>query len=221
MTMDNTSSDSFAFNSRVGWPPTILNEERVHCIHSYPADYTFTRKEQRENLNEAINNPEVRKLLNGRWETLGCHLVSQGDQYSGQEIKVRICLFNYTTNQLIEIYLENKVVVSVSIREPHEHPESRIEIVQAMGIIESNPELQSKIKGLEGNAILRVPSDPHGPSYNHRCMHVIYTLKDDRYKELPVLFSALVDLTLQKVIAYATTPCGEEKNDQNSKEGVM
>ena len=219
--MNSSETAPFQINSRVGWPPMIFNAERIQCVKPYPADYTFTRKDQRECLKKAINNLEVRRLLYGRWETLGCHLVSQGNQDSGQEIRVRVCLFNYTTNQLIEIYLENKIVVSVTILEPHEHPESTIEIVQAVGLIESNPEFRSKIEGLEGNAILRIPMDPHGPSYRHRCMHVMYTEKDDRTKELPVLFSALVDLTLQKVVAYSTTSCDDKHNDQNLKEGEM
>jgi hypothetical protein len=49
----------------------------------------------------------------------------------------------------------------------------------------------------------------------------MYTEKDDRTKELPVLFSALVDLTLQKVVAYSTTSCGDKHNVQNLKEEEM
>jgi hypothetical protein len=217
--MENTRNDFFRIDTKLGWPPRISCADDIQCLKPCAPDYVFTKKEYRDHLNSVKCDPRVKRLLNGRWETLGCHLISQDTQNFIQEFRVRVCLFNYTTNQLIEVYLENKIVVSVSIMEPYEHPETPIEVVQAIGIIKSIRELRSIIEDLEGNGILRVPLDPHGPSYKHRCIHVIFTEKNDPFKELPVLFSAIVDLTTQKVIAFNTTPCGEEINNHSSKDG--
>ena len=121
------------------------------------------------------------------------------------DIRVRVCFFNYTTNQLIDVYLEDGIVTSVALKEPYEHPESPIEVAQAIGLIRSDPNLKTAVEGLEASGILRVPMNPHGPSYKHRCMHIMFTQQSDPHKEMPVLFSALVDLRLQKVIAYSET----------------
>ena len=143
--------------------------------------------------------------------------VSQVDLSSDKDIRVRTCFFNYTTNQLIEVYLEDKCIQSVSLREPNAHPESWVEVAQAIGLARSDPEIKSATEGLDAGGILYVPMDPHGPSFKHRCIHVMFTEPPDPRKEMPVLFSAMIDLTFQKVIASSLTPCGEHHNKSSSR----
>ena len=68
-----------------GWPPSIKDASNVHCIEPHPANVLFTLEDTREYLQIAIRHAEVKNLLQGRWETLGCHLVSH---LTYQEIKI-------------------------------------------------------------------------------------------------------------------------------------
>jgi hypothetical protein len=44
-------------------------------------------------------------------------------------------------------------------------------------------------------------------NYRHRCLLVMYTEQDDPHRELPILFSALVDLCEQRVLAFGDCHC--------------
>jgi hypothetical protein len=116
-------------------------------------------------------------------------------------------LYNYTANELIEAFVEDGVVTSVRCGEPYEHPESPVEMAQAIGLASAHPQIRDKVKGLAAHAILRVPLDPSVPNYKHRCLLVMYTQQDDPYRELPVLLSALVDLCEQRVLVFGDCPC--------------
>jgi hypothetical protein len=121
---------------------------------------------------------------------------------------------------LIEVILKDKEIDCVELKDPHEHPESPLEMVQAIELARSHPDIKPEVQGLDASAILRVPLDPHGPSYKHRCMHVMFTEPSDPHKEMPVLFSALVDLKLQKVLAFGKSRCGESINKPVEGAGV-
>jgi hypothetical protein len=108
--------------------------------------------------------------------------------------RVRVYLFNYTSNHLVEVSVEDEHVVSVTLRASHEYPEAPIEMAQAIALARAAPELRDKAKTMAAHAILQVPDDPHGPSYAHRCILVMFTENDDPHRELPVQYSAMVDL---------------------------
>jgi hypothetical protein len=119
---------------------------------------------------------------------------------------------------MVEVYLEDEVVQTVNLKEPYDHPESSSEISHAVRLVRSHQEAKSAVDGLEGHGILYVPMDPHEPSFKHRCINVTFTNPAEAYEEMPVLFSALVDLRLQKVISFNQTPCGEAHQEhQESK----
>ena len=95
----------------------------------------------------------------------------------------------------------------MTLRGPHEYPESPIEMAQAVALARVAPNIKILVKEMVADAILQVPDDPHSPSYGHRCILVMFTDIDDPHRELPVQYSAMVDLRLQKVLAAGPTPC--------------
>jgi hypothetical protein len=190
-----------------GWPPRVLGATDVRQADSVSSRRYFTLHDQRLSLEAALAHPDVPDLLHGRWEVLGCDLVCERGMPRHVRHRVRVCLFNYTNNDLVEIYVEDGLAVSVTLRAPHEYPEAPIEMAQAIALARAVPELQATVKNMTAHAILQVPDDPHGPSYAHRCILVMFTDNDDPHRELPVQYSAMVDLRLQRVLASGPTPC--------------
>ena len=95
--------------------------------------------------------------MHGRWEILGCHLIPHinKNRYKDFQISIRVCLFNYSNNQLIDILLENKEIKSIIQGEPHQHPEAPFEMLNAIELAKSNQEILEATKYLEASAILR------------------------------------------------------------------
>jgi hypothetical protein len=198
----------------LGWPPRILGATNARMVDSVSSESYFTVHDQRRSLQVALAHPEVRDLLNGRWEVLGCDLVRERGTSTQERHRARVCLFNYTTNRLIETYVADGCVLSVALRAPHEYPEAPIEMAQAIALARAHPQLQDEVRDLAAHAILQVPHDPHGPSYGHRCIWVMFTDQADRHRESPVRYSAMVDLRLQTVLAAGPTPCSADSPDR-------
>jgi hypothetical protein len=80
-------------------------------------------------------------------------------------------------------------------------------MAQAIAIARAHPEVGRQVGELDAHAILSIPADLAGPNYGHRCLLVMFTEPDDPHRELPVLFSAVVDLCEQRVLAFGPCPC--------------
>jgi hypothetical protein len=186
-----------------GWPPQILGAVQGDMVSSGSSSMHFTARDQRRSLEAALANPEVRAFLDGRWEVLGCGLVGS----RADSMQARACLFNYTTNQLIEVYVDGDRVSSIALRESHEYPEAPIEMAQAIALARAHPELRKEVETLDAHAILQIPRSPHSASCGHRCLLVIFTDQHDRHSESPAQYSAVVDLQLQAVLEAGPAPC--------------
>lgn len=190
-----------------GWPPRIAGATNSRSVESVSSESHSTVIDRRHSVQVALAHPEVRDHLVGRWEVLGCDLVHERGLSARRRHRMRVCIFNYTENHLIEAYITEDSVDSVALRAPHEYPEAPIEMAQAISLARAHPDLRDKVQALVAHVILQVPNDPHGPSYGHRCMLVMFTGQDDPHRELPTHFSAMVDLRLQKVLVAGPTPC--------------
>jgi hypothetical protein len=198
-----------------GWPPRIQGGTDVRASEVFSSRSHFTVRDQRASLQAALDHPEVDHLLEGRWEVLGCHLVHERATRRQLRHRVRVCLFNYTDNQLIEVYVENGVACRVRLGEAHQHPESPIEMAQAIALARGVPEIEEATRSLSAHAILQIPPRNHGPSNGHRCMLVMFTEVDDPHLERPVLYSAMVDLRLQRVLYAGAAKCNVPETSQS------
>jgi hypothetical protein len=195
------------FDGEAGWPPKLAGGERAQClIPSQPAS-VFTLELQRQFLSAARKDPQVSERLTGRWETLGVHSVASRDRPSQVEHRAQVHFYNYTTNQLIVVTVDDGVVSDVRTGQSHQHPEAPVEVAQAIGVARSDPRLKTLVDGLLAHAILYVPSDPASPGYGHRCLHVMFTEPSEIHREVPVLYAAIVDLCDQRVVAAGNCPC--------------
>jgi len=156
-------------------------------------------------VDAALRHPDVKALLHGRSEPLGCHLVSHKHRI-GRAHCVRVCFANYTERHLVEVYLRELKVESVAERPSHAHPEAPIEMAQAIALARKHPDLSTQVAALDAHAILQVPA-ADSPYEDHRCLLVTFTDENDPHVEREALFVAVVDLNLQKVLKAGRCPC--------------
>lgn len=166
--------------------------------HFTPRDHSRIAKLVRE-------HPSVQPLLTGRSNILGVDEVWTRSSAEAGDQTVRVHLFNYTTNQLIDVCVVNDQVTTVDQRGVHEYPESPFEVATAITLARRHPALQTSVAGLEGRAILRVPTDARSGLAGRRCMWVMFTERNDPSRELPVLRAALVDLGSSVVVPVDET----------------
>lgn len=137
---------------------------------------------------------------------LGCNVVSERSQVATR--RVRAHFFSYSANRIIEVCLDDLEVTAVAVKAPHEYPESPIEMAQAISVARNSPQLNGKVDGMDAHAILQVRADAFATGASTRCMLVIFTEKNDPTRELPVQYSAMVDLRAQSLM-YVAFPCDE------------
>ena len=193
---------------KAGWPPQFGPKRRSEDLIISAADAHLTLAEQHRAVSLARKHPEVARALSGRCEVLGCHMLTKRPGGRRNQALVEVVFCNYTTNVLIEVLVLCSEVISVNRLKPFEHPESPLEMAQAISLARAHPELGPATSKLEAHAILRVPpaSDPDCSA--HRCILVMFTEPNYPHEEQPVLYSALVDLTLQTILRSGETPCG-------------
>ena len=184
-----------------GWPPRVPRAIKLRAIMPSSSPRHSTVHDRLRATKTALAHREVSERLSGRWELLGCHQECR----RGGALELRVAVFNYTSNELIEACVVDDRVTSVAIRDAHEHPESPVEMAQAIGLARSDPAIADLVREMDAHAILQVPEDTE--SAGHRCMLVMFTDRADPHRELPVRYSALVDLALQKVIVSGPSPC--------------
>lgn len=185
----------------------IFGVDRSCCVDSVSSSRHFTPQDHERSVKVATAHPAVAPFLDGRWAVLGADQVWTRSDASRARQSVRVHVFNYTSNDLIDVLVEDDRVTSVDQRGVYEYPESPQEMGTAIDLARAHPDLKDEVRDLVGHAILRVPSDARDPTTSHRCMWVIFTDHDEPVRQLPVRFTALVDLGSMEVVACGATLC--------------
>jgi hypothetical protein len=199
-----------------GWPPRILNSTAVHGGLIIASTRYCTVEDRRQLLQKALADADVAEFLTGRWEVLGCHIVAERATQRVMQNRAKVYIFNYTDNFLVEVCVEDSGVVSIEKREAYEHPAAPIEMAQAISIARADPSLRESVSELDGHAILQVQTNPHLPSFQHRCIYVTFTDRDAESSELRQRYFAMVDLRTQCVIASGAGCCEPDVKTEGS-----
>jgi hypothetical protein len=185
----------------------IFGADRSCCIEKFSSSWHFTPSAHARAVKIVTAHAAVTPFLQGRWGILGADQVYTRPSASSFVLTVRVHLFNYTSNRMLDIRVDNDQVVSLDERGVHEYPESPHEMACAIELARLHPDLRDEVRNLVGHAILRVPSGFRDPSPPRRCMWVMFTECDDPTRQLPTRYTALVDLGSMEVIACGATPC--------------
>ena len=204
---------------RGGWPPRLRRAKDPKPVYPARVRFSFSSEDRRQCVAVALRSAAVRSHLNGRWETLACHRVSRKSpdfEDGGRREKAEVYLFNYTSNKMLVVSVQGAEVTKIDFREPWQHPETPLEMTQAINLARAHPDLKDAVNGLDAHAILRVFLDAASPIYRHRCMDVMFTESVDPHVERPVLFRAIVDLNLQWVVRHGPPMCGENAAERKA-----
>jgi len=193
------------YDRDAGWPPRVKGCKDVAQVVPLRFETPFPPRLQRQYVDAALRHPDVKPLLHGRSELLGCHLVNHKHR-AGRGHCVRVCFANYTEKHLVEVHLRELKVESVAERPSHAHPEAPIEMAQAIALARKHPDLSTQVTALDAHAILQVPA-ADSPYADHRCLLVTFTDQNDPHVEREAMFAAVVDLNLQKVLKAGRCPC--------------
>ena len=190
---------------------------RPGFVETFSTSWHFTPRDHARAIRRATAHPALIPFLQGRWSVLGADQLLQRSTSTPVGQTVHVHMFNYTTNRLIVVRLENDQVVSIDEREIHQYPESPQEKAAAIAVARLHPGLRDAVRELDGHAILSVSPDPRHPSEMRRCMWVMFTEPEDPMRELPTQYVALVDVGSMEVVAYGPTPPPSRDDDDEGR----
>ena len=203
MPLESASLDAIALNA--GWPPRVEGIEAITRIDPDPPAKPFTMESEEAFLRTALSHPDVQALLQGRWEHFGTYLSSPRG-YDDCRHEARVVFHNYTAGYGIEVCMRDCEVRSISKHDPYLHPESAIEESQAIALAKEDSRLKGRLAGMDATAILQIPPNDD-PAYGHRLLWVMFTEPDNPTMESRALFTAMVDLNVQRVLEAGVAPC--------------
>lgn len=175
----------------------------------YTASRSITRAERARAVRLATTHPTVTPHLTGRWEVLGCDEIWAKHLLASTRQVVRVYVFNYTTNRLYEVTVQDDVVSGVEPRGIHEYPESPGEMATAIELARADPVLGPEVRDLDSHAILRPSTLPDDPSTKRRCMWVMFTEPEESGRQMPTRHTALVDMATLAVVAHSAAVSSE------------
>lgn len=190
-----------------GWPPRVKGATHVKEIIPEGPVRPFTPHHEDQAFGVALEDSYVRSLLGkGRWEHLGTYL-SSPRRYDERHHDVLLCLHNYSNGFTVEVRLRDGTVLAAEKKDSYYHPESAIEMTQAISLAGQDPRLKDKIAGLEASAILQIPPDDH-PLFGHRLIWVMFAEPELPERESQTRYTAMVNINRQEVIEAGPCPCG-------------
>ena len=201
------------FDKEKGWPPRVHSKISKKFTPSDIHLVTPNVKRFRKATKYALSNQKVLEFLGEHWiHVFTQHITQTHYKYHGvkndiKHFEFRVLFYSYSTKQAVEVLIggEKKMVINplfdIYIPETYE------EIQIAIKLAKEDERISSCVCRLEANAILEPLTDEKHPSFENRVMRVMFSEKYDDFKELPVLYCALVDLNEKKVLTAAESPC--------------
>lgn len=201
----------YAINPEDGWPPKLARAMAPRTLTPLrPLTVLDSRREDRLR-HHALQDPRIKALLGGRWEYLGCHQTEQRNYRHDGPLHARLSFYNYTARHAIDVEMVNDDIVEVRRLDDYMPPEGPVEIKQAIAMARADGRLKGKVEALDSHAILQSPADPAHPLGGRRILCVVFSEPDDPRREMPARFTALVDLTEQKVVWAGEAPCQRDR----------
>lgn len=197
----------YAINPEDGWPPKLALAMGQRTLTPLRPATVLDRRREARLRHHALQDPRVQALLGGRWDYLGAHQTEQRNYRHDGALHVRLSFYNYTARHAIDVHVVDDDIVEVRRLDHYMPPEAPNEIRQAIAMACADARLKGKVDALDSHAILQSPTDPAHPLRGRRILWVVFSEPDDPRREMPARFTALIDLTEQKVVSAGEAPC--------------
>ncbi len=200
------------FDKERGWPPRSHSDCEIEITPSFLDMVTPSLKVFQKATKHVLRSKKIMEMLGKDWIHLITQHVTQTnikreENSTVNDFEFRMLFYSYTSNQTIEVQLKGKDKMSINILTDIYIPESFQEIQNAIEIAKADERLLRYVDKLDANAMLEPLTDISHNSFKNRIMRVMFTEKYDKFKELPVLFCALVDLNNKSVLYAGEAPC--------------
>jgi hypothetical protein len=193
-----------------GWPPKVSSAVAVQTLApAHPAGNLLDGQREDRLRQRVMGDPRLAAHQGGRWAYFGTHHVEQRNYSPGGPLHTRHSFYNYDGRYAVDVLMKDDEIVAVDKRGGHLPPESPGEVNQAIALARGDARLKGQVEQLESHAILQSPADSGHPLFKHRSLWVVFSAPDDPTREMPALFTALVDLTEQRVVWAGAAPCAK------------
>lgn len=191
-----------------GWPPSPSGREQVVFLTAEPRSGSLSDEAAEAILERVVVDEQVLAAVGARFAHLNTDsraMVTKSQPADCAEpIGARLLFFSHSRNVAVEVNTLGTSVQTVADVAGYQPAEGPAEIDEAICLAREDPRLAGKVELLHGHAIL-LPSWGEQPGSDHRLMWVTFKELDVEH-EVPALFTALVDLTDQRVLFARPEP---------------
>ena len=182
-----------------GWPPKIKGATNVRQVYSKEIPGSLTNAREAELRDAALHDPSVLKLLGNRFAYITIDQVDPEKCCPPRSTQVpvltQLTFYSHSNNVAVEVQMSGTTVVDARRDEGYQPPEGAEEIAAAIKLAQADPRLHDKVGGLNAFAMVSPGAEKY-PLQRHRWLWVGFAKKGE---DMPPIYSALVDLTDQRV----------------------
>lgn len=182
-----------------GWPPRVKGVTNVRQVHSKEMPASLTDEREAEIRDAALRDASVIKLLGTRFAYITIDLSEPEKCCPPRSTQVplltQLTFYSHSNNVAIEVQMSGTTVIGTRRLEGYQPPEGPEEIAAAIRLAQADPRIRDKVGGLNAFAMVS-PGPEKYPVPRHRWLWVGFSKKGE---DMPPIYSALVDLTEQKV----------------------
>ncbi len=201
------------FDKEKGWPPIVYSKSSKLFIPQDSGFNTPDIKLFKEATASALSNKKIVKILGSHWiHVVTQHISQMHYKYKGATKQVkpfefRVIFYSYSLKQAVEVFIDQKKKLTINANLEIYITATYEEVQLAIKLAKSDKRISGYVSKLEAGAILESLTDKKHPSFGHRVIRIMFTKTYDKFKELPPLFYAKVDMNEEKVLIAGEAPC--------------
>jgi hypothetical protein len=190
-----------------GFPPEVKGATNVRILEWKFHPGAMTDQAEAQVRQVALRDTRVRRLLGDRFAYISADEIEpEGKRRRRPEetLPLRLTFFSHSRNAAVRVILTPaRTVARADLVKGYQPREGREEIEAAAALVRRDARLRAQTQELSPAGLVIEPR-PGRPGHGHRVIHVVFSRGEE---DLP-RYSALVDLTEQKVLA--TSEAGKE-----------
>jgi len=181
-----------------GWPPQPRQISNIREVPWQEVQNILSGTREAEVRQLAIRDARVSELLGDRYAFIGSSMLesSKEARASSRAGIIQLTFFSHANNVAVEVEIADAKVLRALRHAGYQPPEGPDEVKAALAAALADNRIPQDAGTLEGTGILAWPAEG-APGAGHRVIHVTFAKPGE---DVP-RYEALVDLTIQKVLA--------------------
>lgn len=185
-----------------GFPPEVKGATNVRILEWRFHPGALTDEAEAQARERALRDTRVRRLLGDRFAYIGSDEIEpegKRRRRPDEALPLRLTFFSYSRNAAVRVILTpRRTIARADLVKGYQPREGREEIEAVAALVRREARLRDLTQGLFATGLVVEPGSGR-PGHGNRVIHIVFTKGDE---DLP-RYSAIVDLTEQKVLATA------------------